>query len=70
MERFADKNDRELLGRTRKITGAIRNLDKAIRVRGTTETMGAAVRAACADFLGVRKQLGVMLAHEAGDPSP
>jgi hypothetical protein len=70
LERFVDKNDRELLGRTRKIIGAIRNLDKAIRVRGTTDTMGAAVRAACADFLGVRKQLGVLLAHEAGDPSP
>lgn len=67
LERYTDKNDRELIERTRKSVAAIRALDKGARTKGATYQVTAAVHTACGDFLNNHRQIAEMLAREAGD---
>ena len=67
LERYTDKNDRELVERTRKSVIAIRSLDKAVRTRGTTYQVTAAIHTACGEFLNSYKGLSELLARAAGE---
>ena len=68
LERYADKNDRELVERTRKDLSSIRSLDKAVRTRGASYQVTAAIHTACGEFLNTHKQLSEHLTHVAGEP--
>jgi len=67
LERYTDKNDRELVERARKSVAAIRSLDKGARTRGATYQVTAAVHTACGDFLNNHRQIAELLARESGD---
>ena len=67
LERYADKNDRELVERTRKSVAAIRALDKGARTRGASYQVTAAVHTACGEFLNNHKQIAETLARETSD---
>ena len=66
-QRSTDKNDRDLVDRTRKSVIAIRGLDKAARTRGASYQVTAAVHTACGEFLNNYKELSKLLAHETGE---
>jgi hypothetical protein len=68
LERYAAKNDRDLLDIARKNIGAIRMLERATRTRGLAYAVSEAIRSACGDLLVQHKEFSEMLAREAGDP--
>ena len=68
LERYAEKNDRELLESTRKVIGMIRSLDKATRTRGYTNDVSQAIRSACGNLITLHKQTSELLVREIGDP--
>ena len=68
LERYAEKNDRELVDRAHKAATAIRNLDKASRTRGYSYVVSDAIRSASSDLRSLHKDLSETLAREAGDP--
>lgn len=70
LERYTEKNDRDLLDRVRKIHGAIRSLERATRTRGYPYEVIEAVRVACDDLLALHKEMSAMLAREAGEAPP
>lgn len=68
LDRYADKKDRDLVEHTRKAVTSIRALDKAVRMRGASYLVTAAVHTACGEFLNAHKQLAEQLANETGSP--
>jgi hypothetical protein len=68
LEHHAEKNDRELLDSTRKVVEAIRNLERATRIRGSTSVGSDAIRSACGELITLHKHLSDELARETGEP--
>ena len=67
LERYADKNDHDLVDRTRRFVSAIRVLDKAARTRAASNVVTAAVHTATGEFVNLHKQLAELLARESGE---
>ena len=67
LDRYVEKNDTELMDRTRKVNIAIRSLYRASRTRGQYYAVAAVVRSACRDLIQIHAELSTELAREAGE---
>lgn len=67
LDRYVEKNDIELMDRTRKVNIAVRSLYRANRARGEYYAVSAGVRSACRDLIQIHTQLITDLAREAGE---
>ena len=68
LEHYAERKDHDLVDRTRRAITSVRALDKAVRMRGPSYQVSAAVHTACSEFLSAHKQLTEQLATESATP--
>ena len=67
LERYAEKNDRELIERAREVVVAIRTLDKAARSRGEDFMVTSSVQSAKVDVSRLYRALMLDLARATGE---
>jgi len=71
IERRADKTDQDLTERARSLIITLRNLDRAARARGGSDSEPQTLRAALTEFIRLHRELGAELASETGEtPAP
>jgi hypothetical protein len=70
LDRFAEKNDRELIGRVRNVVDSIRSLDKSLRGRGENYMISEAAQLAQAELVSAYKAIMKELDAMTGEPAP
>jgi hypothetical protein len=65
MDRYAEKKDRELIERTRKVVAGIRNMEKANRAHDYPYGFSNTMQIACSEWLRIHTELSEALARES-----